>query len=163
MALSKEQIKIIAEHPLDESLNDIRIKLRGCADKLQVAVVASLLGILILSSAAYYLPVPDTSDNIAEKLLRLKNHVHQRAIKPECFRPLVDAVVAKSPDSDIWAAVFCLADALDRSTLPPSTMLLASAKVPASAKEKRIWEWLLSVEEVDARHNGTSRSSEQRK
>ncbi|ODA84209.1 hypothetical protein RJ55_02727 [Drechmeria coniospora] len=112
MALSKDQIKIVAENPLDEAFATVCIKLRDCTDELQVGLVASLLGALLNSSAAYFLPTPDRSGNIAGKLFAIQQSFRGGSICLENFRPLIDVAIAKSSDADIWEAVLYLLDTL---------------------------------------------------
>ncbi|KAK0709610.1 hypothetical protein B0T26DRAFT_814228 [Lasiosphaeria miniovina] len=102
IALSKEQIQIIARNPLDESLKDIRVKLRDCAD----APTDGLLSMLILSPAAFNLLAPDGSGNVAGKLLEIKQTLRDGSLEPEELRPLLDVV--NSSDANIWAAVIQL-------------------------------------------------------
>lgn len=106
MTLSEEQIKIIADNPLHESLNDVRGKLRDCADAPQEAVVSTLLGVLLLSPAAFCLSPPDGKDNVASRLLYVRQTI--REINPEALQALVLSVSAHRPDADIWAAVINL-------------------------------------------------------
>ncbi|KAK3946572.1 hypothetical protein QBC32DRAFT_200177, partial [Pseudoneurospora amorphoporcata] len=92
MTLSEQQKKIIAEHPLGHALESVRDKLRepNDADETRRESIASLLGALVLSSAAFKLPSPDGNDNEAGRLLALRLDVQGGKIANlDQFRPLV--------------------------------------------------------------------------
>ena len=70
MALSEEQVKIIAGHPLNDLLAYFPAKLRNLKESniSWRTEIAGLLGALVISPTAYSLPLPDGNDNIATKL-----------------------------------------------------------------------------------------------
>lgn len=106
MTLSEDRIDIIAENPLGDALESVRVKLRNCADVLSDGIVASLLGVLVTSSAAFNLPSPDESGNVAVKLFSIQQRVRGGSIKLDQFRRLVHHVIDKSADIEIWEDVF---------------------------------------------------------
>ncbi|KAI1156562.1 serine/threonine-protein kinase Sgk2 [Nemania diffusa] len=118
MALTAHQIKLISEHPLDDTLDHVRDKLRDDADDLRQEDITTLLGALVVSSTAFSLPSPDGSGNVGFKLLSIIQHVRGDVVNLDQFRPLVRHVVDKSPDAIIWAAVFSLINGLG-SFIPP--------------------------------------------
>ncbi|KAH7012755.1 uncharacterized protein B0I36DRAFT_389651 [Microdochium trichocladiopsis] len=138
MALSEDQIKIIAENPLDEALKDVRVKLRDCADVLKGGIVANLLGALVTSSAAFNLPAPDRSGNVAGKLFTIQQSVRGGSLKLEQFRPLIDIVVATSLDTEVWVVVIDLIEAVKPSTPPPSSIIPAFFGTPAKTSSSRL-------------------------
>ncbi|KND90070.1 hypothetical protein TOPH_05277 [Tolypocladium ophioglossoides CBS 100239] len=136
MILSEDQIKIIAENPLDEGLQDVRIKLRDCADAPPEGVVISLLGALVTSSAAFNLSAPDGSGNVAEKLFAIQQNVRRGSLKLEQFMPLV--VVANSPDTEVWAAVIDFIEAVKPSTPPASGIIPTFFGTPVKTSSSRL-------------------------
>ncbi|KJZ71431.1 hypothetical protein HIM_09155 [Hirsutella minnesotensis 3608] len=138
MALSEDQVKIIAEYPLNDALEDIRAKLRRCAQVPQEGVVAVLLGALVSSSAAFRLPAPDGNGDVAAKLFAVQRSLRTSALKLEQFGPLIKSVVAGSPDLDIWAAVIDLIDAVKSPTPPPSSNIPTFFGTPVKTSSSRL-------------------------
>lgn len=138
MALDEDQIKIITENPLEAALKDVRGKLRDCADVPPGGIVASLLGALVTSLAAFNLPAPDGSGNVAGKLFVIQQNVRGGSLKLEKSRPLIDVVVANSPDTDIWAAVIDLIEAVNPSTPPPSSIIPTFFGTPVKTSSSRL-------------------------
>ncbi|ODA82744.1 hypothetical protein RJ55_01253 [Drechmeria coniospora] len=138
MALSEEQIKTIAENPLDEALNNVRVKLRDRADVLQESDVATLLGVLIVSPAAFDLSDRHGSGNVAEKLFIIRGSIRGRRLELEKFKPLIDAVVANSPDIEVWVAVLDLIDILGLHIPPPSSIPPTFKGTPVKSSSSRL-------------------------
>ncbi|PNY22172.1 Serine/threonine-protein kinase Sgk2 [Tolypocladium capitatum] len=138
MALSDDQIKIIAENPLGEALKGVRDKLRDCADKPPEGIVASLLGTLVTSPAALDLPTSDGSADVAEKLFIIRRSIRGGSFQPEKFRPLIDVVVANSPDIEVWAAVIDLIGAVNPSTPPLSSIIPTFLGTPVKTSSSRL-------------------------
>ncbi|KAI1422804.1 serine/threonine-protein kinase Sgk2 [Xylaria sp. FL1777] len=122
MTLTEQQTKIIAERPLNDALDCFRDKLPDDVDDLRQEDIVSLLQALVLSTAAFGLPSPNGSGNVAITLLSIVEHVRGGVVKLDQFRPLVRHVVDNSSDAIIWAAVFSLIDVLDPLTPPPSSI-----------------------------------------
>ncbi|KAL7903039.1 serine/threonine-protein kinase Sgk2 [Trichoderma sp. SZMC 28014] len=121
MALTEQQIDIIAQFPLNNELDDIREELKLSKEEAdRPENVASILRALIASRAAFNLSSPDGKGSLAFKLLSVKDHVQQ--INLDIFRPLIRHVNSKSSDNAIWAAVYSLVENLDIDidTPPPS-------------------------------------------
>lgn len=93
--------------------------------------VASLLSALVSSPTAFSLPFPDESDNVAAKLFPIQQQVRGGLVKPDHFCALVRHIVSRSPDIDIWEAVFNIIDNLGALTPSPSS-IAPSKKRPLS-------------------------------
>ena len=81
MILSKDQIKVIADHPLKDGLEDVRNSLRKATDPPPDGLIASLLGALILSSAAYNLFPTGGRENLASYLLRVRQNLREISLE----------------------------------------------------------------------------------
>ena len=138
MALSEDQIRIIAENPLGDALKNIRIKLRHGDDVPSESIVASLLGALVTSSAALDLPAPDGTTDVAEKLFIIRRNVRRGTPKLENFKPLIDVVVTNSTDAEIWAAVIDLINTLHPGIPPPSTIAPTFKGTPVKTSSNRL-------------------------
>ncbi|KAI0904635.1 serine/threonine-protein kinase Sgk2 [Ustulina deusta] len=138
MTLTKQQIKIIAERPLNDTVDRFRDKLPDDADDLRQEDITHLLGALVISPAAFSLPSPDGSGNVAVKLLSIIQHVRGGVVKLDQFRPLVCHVVDKSPDAIIWAAVFSLINVLGPLTPPPSSIAPTFKGTPIKTSSSRL-------------------------
>ncbi|KAI8963080.1 hypothetical protein F5Y11DRAFT_320796 [Daldinia sp. FL1419] len=122
MTLSKEQIKVIEDYPLDDSLSRFSTKLRDlkASDESWRSGIGSFLLAILGSTTALNLSSPNNNSNVAESLLAIRQKALLGAFQLVQFRPLVDAVIANSPDIDIWVAVFNLIADVNPSTPPPS-------------------------------------------
>ncbi|OAA41627.1 serine/threonine-protein kinase Sgk2 [Metarhizium rileyi] len=138
MALSEDQIRIIAKNPLNDALKNIRIQLRHCDDVPSEHIVASLLGALVTSSAALDLPAPDGTTDVAEKLFIIRRNVRGDTLKLKNFKPLIDVVVANSTDAEIWAAVIDLINTLHPRTPPPSSIAPTFKGTPVKTSLSRL-------------------------
>ncbi|KAI1185039.1 serine/threonine-protein kinase Sgk2 [Nemania serpens] len=98
MTLTEQQIKIIAERPLNDALDRVRDKLRDDADDPRQEDIANLVGALALSPAAFSLPSPDGSGSVAVKLFPIIQHVREGVVKLNQFRPFVRYIVNNSLD-----------------------------------------------------------------
>lgn len=107
MALSEEQIKIIADHPLKDLLARFPTKLRTLTESTRSwrAEIAGLLGALVMSPAAYNLHLPQEGGNVATKLFPIQQNVQGGSLGFSHFHPLINTVVAKRPDTNLWTAV----------------------------------------------------------
>ncbi|KKF92044.1 hypothetical protein CFO_g5604 [Ceratocystis platani] len=106
MALTKQQIKIISENPLENRLDHLRERLRVDVDNPLHKDIADLLYALVGSETAFSLPSPDGNGEVEVKLSSIRRDVRKGAVRLDAFRPLVRHVVDKSADTDIWEAVF---------------------------------------------------------
>lgn len=139
MTLGEEQIKIINKHPLRDALEHFRQKLCDSDDSdLGREDIASLLGTLVISTAAYILPSPDRSNNVAAKLFSIQQHVKGGRANLEQFLTLARCVVANSPDIDIWSAVFDLITSVSPSTPPSSSIAPTFKGTPVKSSSSRI-------------------------
>ncbi|KAJ3497186.1 hypothetical protein NLG97_g2092 [Lecanicillium saksenae] len=98
--------------------------------------VATVLSLLVAAPAASNLSL-DGGTNVAVKLLSIMQHVRGGLIKFDYFRPLVDAVATDSPDTDIWASIINLVDAVNPSTPPPPSIIPTSRGTPVKTSSSR--------------------------
>ncbi|KAM4063600.1 kinase [Hirsutella rhossiliensis] len=139
MTLTKQQIKAISDRPFNDTLNHIRDKLRNFneSDDLRQEDIASLLGALVASPAAFTLPSPDGSGSVAVRLLSILQHVRGDGVKSDLFRPLVRRVIARAPDIDTWEAVFNVIESLSALT-PPSSIAPTYKGTPVKTSSSRL-------------------------
>ncbi|KID96855.1 serine/threonine-protein kinase Sgk2, partial [Metarhizium majus ARSEF 297] len=138
MTLTKQQVKIILEHPLNDALDNSREKLY---DPTKPGVprqedVASILGALIVSPAAFNLPCSDGRGNVAVRLLSIKQHVP--GLGSELFDPLVRCVNENAPDVDVWDEVLNLIEKLSALTPPPSSLAPTFKGTPVKSSSSRL-------------------------
>ncbi|KAM4061363.1 kinase [Hirsutella rhossiliensis] len=140
MTLSKQQISIISENPLNDTLDRFRIKLGDCdqSDQLLWDEIASLVGALVSSTAAFRLPSPDASGNVATRLFSIQQRVRGGGMTLEPFRPLISSVVDNAPDVNIWDAVLSLIDTLNSLTPPPSSIVPTYKGTPVKTSSSRL-------------------------
>ncbi|TWU77787.1 hypothetical protein ED733_008720 [Metarhizium rileyi] len=141
MALSKEQIKIIADHPLNDLLARLPDTLHALTESYGSwrADVAALLGILVDSTAAYNLLLSDGSGNVADKLFPVRQKVRLGgSLNFSHFRTLLDTIINKSPDTDVWSAVIALIDAVNPPTPPPSSIVRTACGTPVKTSSSRL-------------------------
>ncbi|KAH8743883.1 serine/threonine-protein kinase Sgk2 [Diaporthe sp. PMI_573] len=138
MALTQQAIDIISDRPLNDALDHFRDRLRDDVNDPRQEDVASLLLALVGSKAAFNLPAPDGSGNVAAKLFSVQQDVRGSAVKLDQFRPLVRRVVDKSSDIDIWSAVFDLITAVSPSTPPPSSIAPTFKGTPIKTSSNRL-------------------------
>ncbi|KAL2884581.1 hypothetical protein HOO65_110052 [Ceratocystis lukuohia] len=126
MALTKQQIKIISENPLENRLDHLRERLRVDVDNPLHKDIADLLYALVGSETAFSLPSPDGNGEVEVKLSSIRRDVRKGAVRLDAFRPLVRHVVDKSADTDIWEAVFDIINNLSILTAIPASIAPAS-------------------------------------
>ncbi|KAM4056429.1 hypothetical protein HRG_003332 [Hirsutella rhossiliensis] len=114
MTLSEQQISIISENPLNDTLDRFRIKLGDCDqnDQLLWDEIASLVGAL--------------------------QRVRGGGMTLEPFRPLISSVVDNAPDVNIWDAVLSLIDTLSSLTPPPSSIVPTYKGTPVKTSSSRL-------------------------
>ncbi|KAM3503850.1 hypothetical protein MY10362_003929 [Beauveria mimosiformis] len=103
MTLTEEQLKVIADYPLSDSLTRFSDKLshlEGSEDTWR-SNVATVLSILVGSSAAFNLHLSDRNSNVAGRLFPIQQKVRGGSLKYDQCRPLIDALAADSPDTDV--------------------------------------------------------------
>ncbi|KAL2887622.1 Protein kinase domain protein [Ceratocystis lukuohia] len=106
MALTEQQIKVISENPLENTLGHLRERLCEDVDDPWDEDIADFLYALVGSEAAFSLPSPDGNGDMVGKLFSILENVRRGAVGLDEFRPLVRHVVDKSADTDIWEAIF---------------------------------------------------------
>ncbi|KAL7928503.1 serine/threonine-protein kinase Sgk2 [Trichoderma chlorosporum] len=133
--LSKAQLKVIQEHPLSKTLDNVRVKLHR-AQPPQIDAVAGLLGVLFTSSAAFHLS--DGGGNIAEQLFLVHQSVRGGKTQLQAFIPLIDAVIAEEDDAKIWQAVLDIIHNASLSTLPLSSIVPTFLGTPVKSSSSRL-------------------------
>ncbi|KAL2042020.1 hypothetical protein N7G274_005208 [Stereocaulon virgatum] len=135
--LSQNDLNIIAEHPLDTSLDQVREPLRkieqsykpgslsfdGVADGPDFGhqkVLSRLLYTLQGHDVALDLRSKIGNSNIASELSELFKRIQGNRYNYEHYRALSRLVVKKASDVDIWNAVFDLITTVFRTTPPTS-------------------------------------------
>ena len=135
---------MIAEHPLNDTLDQLHDPLRraeqsykqdcisydGTADDPQqgsVKIISRLLSTLRGHEAAFDLRSKTGYGDVASELSTLFNRVRNGDFSYEHYHELSRLVVRKTPDADIWNAVFDLIHKLSRLTPPPSLPLIKSS------------------------------------
>ncbi|KHO00997.1 serine/threonine-protein kinase Sgk2 [Metarhizium album ARSEF 1941] len=128
MTLTKHQISVISDHPLNDTLDRFRDKLK--LDNFEESPhtrhedIADLLLALVGSTAAFNLPGPDGTANVAIPLLSIKQHVP--GLSRELFFPLVRCVIDETPDIEIWEAVISLIETLSALISPPTRNVIST-------------------------------------
>ncbi|PHH87968.1 hypothetical protein CDD83_8169 [Cordyceps sp. RAO-2017] len=141
MSLTEKHIKIISERPLNDILDPFRAKLRDSnqADDSRQEDISSLLSALVGSTAAFSLPSPDGSGNLAAKLFTIQQHVWGGTVKSAHFRSLIRCVTDhESSDIDIWEAVFNSIESLSALTPPPSSTAPTFDGTPIKTSSSRL-------------------------
>jgi hypothetical protein len=135
MALTEQQIKTISELPLKYGLDHPREGLRNDVDNPHIA---SLLGALIGSPAAFRLPSPDGYGDVAGRLFSIQQSVREGAVQLDEFRPLVRLVVDTSADADIWEAVFNVIKVVGTLTPPLPSIAPTFRGTPIKISSSRL-------------------------
>ncbi|KAM4061466.1 serine/threonine-protein kinase [Hirsutella rhossiliensis] len=140
MTLTEEQIKIIADHPLNDSLARFPEKLCHFKESNEAwrGDIATLLSVLVGSPAAFNLPSSEGGTNVAGKLFPIQQDVRGGSLKLDQFRPLVDVIATNSSDTDIWTAVLNLIDAVNPSTPPPPSIIPTGRGTPVKTSSSRL-------------------------
>ncbi|KAL9121789.1 MAG: hypothetical protein Q9187_001654 [Circinaria calcarea] len=122
---------IIAEHPLDNSLDHLRDALREAETSYTAAdddkfvqgaqkTALRLLGALESSEVAIHLNSGIGNGDVASDLLNLRQRVQKGDFNYEHYRALVRVVIHEASDVEIWVAVFNLIVTVFRLTPPAS-------------------------------------------
>ena len=164
-ALSQNDRNIIAEHPLDTSLDHLREPLRktekiykpgslsfdGAADSSDYEpqeAISKLLLALMGHKVAFNLRSKIGNKDIASELSELFKHVRSGRYNYEHYRALLRLVVKKASDVDIWDAVIDLIITVSRTTpptsIPPSfdstPVTISSSSFQSSEQTRKIIE-----------------------
>ncbi|KAJ8131717.1 hypothetical protein O1611_g1910 [Lasiodiplodia mahajangana] len=143
MSLIKQHLEIIAENPLNDTLNSVRDKLHDNTDDLQQEDILRLLDALSFSEAASDLPSPrEASTPVTGDLLCIIHSLRKRVVvKLDPFRPLLRHVVDNSPDAIIWAAVFRLINVLGpfiTPYIPPFSIVPTFKRTPIDTSSSQL-------------------------
>ena len=128
--LSAHDRTIIAEHPLEDSLDHVRDALRKSEQSYDGAANTSnqgpkgatsrLLLALMGTKVAFDLRSKSGNGNIASELSMVFRRVQNDDFDYKHYRALSQLVIKNAPDIDIWTAVFHLITSLPQITPPPS-------------------------------------------
>ena len=135
--LSQSDRNIIAEHPLNTSLDHLQEPLRkteqryksgslsfdGPADDPDLSpqkIISRLLSILLTHEVGLNLRLKIGNNDIASELSDLFNAVRSGRYNYEHYRALSQLIVNQASDLDIWNAVFDLIITVSRTTPPTS-------------------------------------------
>ena len=140
MTLNGNQVSIVETYPLEDLLSRFPAKLRDLtsSDESWSSNIASLLLAILDSNTAHNLPAPSGDGNVADKLFAIRQKARTGELEFAYFRPLVDAVVANSPDVDIWSAVLDLITAANPPTPPPSSILATFRGTPVKSSSSQL-------------------------
>lgn len=135
--LSQDDLAVIAEHPLDDCLDPLLDLLRKAehnsspsstsekgagdtGDQGLLKAVSRLLYTLQGHDVALTLRSKTGNGDLASELSTLFRRVRNGCLNYQQYRPLLLLVTKKTPDSDIWNAVFDLIRSISQSTPPAS-------------------------------------------
>ncbi|KAI9803914.1 MAG: hypothetical protein M1825_001794 [Sarcosagium campestre] len=128
--LSREDRAIIAKHPLNHDLDQLRASLRevdqnydergGTRDSSASTAASKLLATFLTLDIVSALRSKTRSGNLASELLPLLNLVHDNNFNYGPYRPLFRLVIEQAPDVDIWNAIFDLIQFFSPTTPPPT-------------------------------------------
>ncbi|KAK1252733.1 hypothetical protein MKX08_003920 [Trichoderma sp. CBMAI-0020] len=143
MTLTQEHKRIIAQHPLNETLDLFRDKLRCAndandADDTGQEDIATILLVLVGSMAAFNLRAPDSSINVAERLFPIFQRFRGGTVQSHHFRPLIRCVIDKATDVDLWEAVFAVIDNLSAIIPSPSSIVPTFQGTPIKVSSSRL-------------------------
>ena len=169
--LSQNDRNIIAEHPLDTSLDHLREPLRNTEQSYKPAslsfdgaadssdhesheAISKFLLALMGHKAAYNLRSKIGSDNVASELSELFKRVQRGHYNYEHYRALSRLIIKKASDLDIWNAVFDLIITVTRTTpptsIPPSfdgtPVTISSSSFQGSEQTRQIIELAMFYE-----------------
>ncbi|EFY84899.1 serine/threonine-protein kinase Sgk2 [Metarhizium acridum CQMa 102] len=104
MPLTEQQINVISEYPLNDTLDRFRDKLRDLdeADRSWHDATASIILALVDTGAALNLGSRGGKETLADDLFPLYPSVRKGSFKSEHFRHLVRCIIDKASDIDIW-------------------------------------------------------------
>ncbi|KAL7919357.1 serine/threonine-protein kinase Sgk2 [Trichoderma austrokoningii] len=129
--LNETQLEAIRERPLLDSLDAVRAKLDGCTDPPHQGHVKDLLTVLVGSPAAFKL-----GKKLVLQLASIRENIGD--IGSEILQPLLDAVIAKSPDAEVWTAVFNLVQHVGPSTPPSRSTIPTYFGTPVKTSSSRL-------------------------
>lgn len=138
--LSHNDHNVIAEHPLDSSLDHIQVLLRKTesdtpdddSDQGPKKAILELLVALLTSDAAKYLSSPVGNRDVAFDLLRLHQRIQKGDFSYQLYRSLSQLVIKKASDTNIWSAVFKLIITVSQ-TSPPSSVPISFNATPVTS------------------------------
>ena len=164
-SLSQNDRAIIAEHPLDTSLNHLREPLRKAEqeyrprsisydgidnglDSGRQKAISRLLYTLQGHEVAFSLHSKIGNDNVATELSKLFGLIQRGRYDYEHYRALSRLVIKQAPDVDIWNAVIELIITVSRTTPPTSIsdsfdstpIIKSSSSFQGSEQTRRIIE-----------------------
>ncbi|KKZ67072.1 hypothetical protein EMCG_07243 [[Emmonsia] crescens] len=137
--LSSDEIAMIEKYPLRNSLDRLRGLVRGTEqadlvfydgaddhDQTDQMTISKVLIALMDEKAAYNLRPPTSNRDVISELAKLLTCLREDDYSYGHYRPLVQLVIQKASDIDIWRAVFDIiatVTRVERSTPPPRPSL----------------------------------------
>ncbi|KAL7623845.1 hypothetical protein AAE478_005401 [Parahypoxylon ruwenzoriense] len=136
----REREEIIRSSPIGNSLDGFHVLFNSICQSRSVPcspealdqlndedvqdLVSSLLAVLRVLPIARRLPSGTGRGTLRNGFLTLISAVASNDFNYECVRPLLEGVISKKPDEEIWTQVY---HAITESTTPPRPMLMASS------------------------------------
>lgn len=140
--LSQNDYNVIAEHPLDSSLDHLRGLLRKTEKPCDTAdddsdpgfrkAILELLATLLTLDAAKYLPSPVGNRDVAFDIIRLHQRIQKGEFNYQLYRSLSQVIIKKATDANIWSAVFELIITISRTT-PPTSISVSFEDTPITS------------------------------
>ncbi|KID73425.1 uncharacterized protein G6M90_00g062590 [Metarhizium brunneum] len=140
MPLTEQQINVISEHPLNDTLDRFRDKLRDLdeADRSWRDATASIILALVDTGAALNLGSRGGKETLADDLFPLYPGVRKGSFKSEHFRRLARCIIDKASDIDIWETVFSVVESLSALTPPGSSIAPTFKGTPVKTSSSRL-------------------------
>ncbi|KJK86574.1 hypothetical protein H633G_09576 [Metarhizium anisopliae BRIP 53284] len=140
MPLTEQQINVISEHPLNDTLDRFRDKLRDLdeADRSWHDATASIILALVDTGAALNLGSRGGKETLADDLFPLYPGVRKGSFKSEHFRRLARCIIDKASDIDIWETVFSVVESLSALTPPGSSIAPTFKGTPVKTSSSRL-------------------------
>ncbi|EQL32563.1 hypothetical protein BDFG_05299 [Blastomyces dermatitidis ATCC 26199] len=137
--LSEDDHAVILRYPLNDSLDRLEKLLPnaehhyndGTTESREAChdATSKLLTTLMGEKSAFHLRSPTGNKNVASELSRLFTCLQDGDFSYEHYRTLVQLVIQKATDVDIWKAVLDLITTVSRTT-PPASILPTSLGTP---------------------------------
>ncbi|KAK9445211.1 serine/threonine-protein kinase Sgk2 [Metarhizium brunneum] len=140
MPLTEQQINVILEYPLNNTLDPFRDKLRDLdeADRSWHNATASIILALVDTGAVLNLGSRGGKETLADNLFPLYPSVRKGSFKREHFRHLIRCIIDKASDIDIWEAVFSIIKSLSALTPPRSSITPTFKGTPVKTSSSRL-------------------------
>ncbi|TWU70914.1 hypothetical protein ED733_000409 [Metarhizium rileyi] len=140
MPLTEQQINVISGHPLNDTLDRFRDKLRDLdeSDRSWHDATATIILALVDTSAALNLDSRSGKETLADDLFPIYLSVRRGSLKSEHFCRLFRCIIDKATDIDIWEAVFSIVESLSALTPPQSIIAPTFQGTPVKTSSSRL-------------------------